>query len=53
MAYIPANNDEGNEIIQKFPDCWEMANSKGQTILHIAADVERDVRPILSLKSLG
>ncbi|KAF7146496.1 hypothetical protein RHSIM_Rhsim04G0192400 [Rhododendron simsii] len=30
--------------------CWEMANSKGRTILHIAADVERDVATNFILK---
>lgn len=66
VAYVTANNDEGNtalhiatatgdvlvmnEILQKFPDCWEMANSKGRTILHIAADVERDVATNFILK---
>ncbi|XP_058212030.1 ankyrin repeat-containing protein At5g02620-like isoform X2 [Rhododendron vialii] len=38
------------EILQKFPDCWEMANSKGRTILHIAAGVERDVATNFILK---
>ncbi|KAG5554532.1 hypothetical protein RHGRI_012174 [Rhododendron griersonianum] len=58
VAYITANNDEGNtalhvatirgdvsvmdELLSKVPDCWEMENSKGQNILHIAADRERD-----------
>ncbi|KAF7112966.1 hypothetical protein RHSIM_RhsimUnG0174300 [Rhododendron simsii] len=57
-AYVTANNDEGNtalhratakgdtkvmiELLSKCPDCWEMVNGKGQNILHIAADLERD-----------
>ncbi|KAH7850652.1 hypothetical protein Vadar_000961 [Vaccinium darrowii] len=56
VAYVAANGDEGNtalhiaatvgyvsvmeELLSYCPDCWEMVNSKGQNILHIAAYYE-------------
>ncbi|KAH7843026.1 hypothetical protein Vadar_011921 [Vaccinium darrowii] len=59
VAYIAANGDEGNtalhiaaavgdvsvfeELLSYCPDCWEMVNSNGQNILHIAAYYEREL----------
>ncbi|KAH7843927.1 hypothetical protein Vadar_022460 [Vaccinium darrowii] len=55
VAYVTANGDEGNtalhidvvagyirvteELLSYCPYCWEMVNSKGQNILHIACNV--------------
>ncbi|KAG5554685.1 hypothetical protein RHGRI_012295 [Rhododendron griersonianum] len=30
------------ELLSNNPDCWEMVNSKGQNVLHIAVDMNRD-----------
>ncbi|CAL5416341.1 unnamed protein product [Camellia sinensis] len=30
------------ELLSECPDCWEMVNSKGQNILHIAVDMEQE-----------
>ncbi|KAG5554523.1 hypothetical protein RHGRI_012166 [Rhododendron griersonianum] len=57
VAYVATNNDKETalhiaaavgdvrimeELLSTCPDCWEMVNNKGQNILHIAADMERD-----------
>ncbi|KAH7851645.1 hypothetical protein Vadar_014664 [Vaccinium darrowii] len=67
VAYVAANGDEGNTalhiaaavgevnvmagILSYCPDCWEMVNSKGQNILHIAAYYERDQTANFILKT--
>ncbi|KAL7180891.1 hypothetical protein ACSBR1_039867 [Camellia fascicularis] len=41
IAAAQGNVGVMEELLLQCPDCWEMVNSKGQNILHIAVDMEQ------------
>ncbi|MGJ2543760.1 ankyrin repeat domain-containing protein, partial [Salmonella enterica subsp. enterica serovar Paratyphi A] len=42
MAAAAGNVEVMNEIMSACPDCWDMVDSKGYNVLHVAAEMERE-----------